>query len=177
MRKVSDTMGLDIVVSVLGHKVLENAPGWLARWLAPVEKVAGQVNIDLWRERPVAITFGSAVPMVEINFCIVNNSHVDLILDRLLIEFWASQPLFNAQVLDRFDLRKRTDNHRVYLRHYLGFYDGQELQRFGSNNPIADPVTLEVSAYFSSRTDSFKIHKQLKQTNVPITGSLRTVAS
>src|SRR5438034_574978 len=117
-----EAMAWDIIGSYLGKKAVDKMPMLVARRVAPPQKVRTQVEIDSWRECPVTITLGGAVPTLDLTFRIDNRSHVDLTLDRLLIEFWATQPILYEAVMHRYWIGKQGHREDIRFRKTLDPY-------------------------------------------------------
>src|SRR2546426_5204360 len=132
------------------EKVLTVLPRWLARRVLPPERIAEQVEIDLRRINPIGIHFRSMeFPCVEAWFRISNQSLVDLILDRLLVDLWVSQPTLQGAVLHRIEIPRRSTKDDIRFWHDLTTNQEDRIRKHADEKGVLQvPVALYVDAYF-----------------------------
>jgi hypothetical protein len=97
-------MFLEVVSSWMIEMGLSILPEKLGSRLYPTQKIADRIKIDL-RNNPVAINPGE-VPTISIWFRITNMSPLNIVLDRLLIDFWIGQPTLYGMILKRYEIPK-----------------------------------------------------------------------
>ncbi len=154
----------------LFDKVLAVLPRWLIRWFLPPERIAEQVEIDLRRINPIAIYFRSTeFPCVEAWFRISNQSQVNLVLDRLLVDLWVGQPTIQGAILHRTEIPRRTSKDDIRFWHDLTGAEEERIRRRADGQGILTvPVALYVDAYFESRVGLVHVRTTLEHRGVAI---------
>src|SRR5713101_571559 len=160
---------LEISLYVL-DKVLAVLPGWIIRRFLPPERIAGQVEIDLRRINPIAIYFTSVqFPFVELWFRISNQSQLNLVLDRLLVDLWVGQPTVQGAVLHRAALPRRTSKDDIRFWHDLtGIQEDRIRKQADEKGVLTVPVSIYVDAYFESRVGIVHVRAPLEHRGVAI---------
>jgi len=102
-----------------------------------------QIDVDLRSQSPVNIEFSTEIPQVSLWFNITNRSSVDLIFDRMLIEFWVGQPtIYSGSVLRRFSLPTGATEKDVYYPAHLAPPQQDQIKRRVSNKGIVEEVSI-----------------------------------
>lgn len=156
------------LVSFIVERAVDVLPRWLALWLAPPERIARQVEIDLRRVNPVNITLRAEVPNVSLWFRISNMSPVDLVLDRLLVEFWVGQPTLQGAVLDRLRVPRGKSLEDVHFWQDLGPHQQEQVRGRVKDGLLSVPVHLYLKAYFESKVGPVSVNRRLEHPNVPV---------
>lgn len=158
------------ILLYLSEKVLAMLPRWIARRLLPPRRIAEQVEIDLRRISPIAISFGSTeFPCVQVWFRISNLSPVSLLLDRLLVDLWVGQPTLRCAVLRRVEIPRRSTKDDIYLWHDLTNTQEERIRRHADEKGVLTvPVTIYVDAYFESRIGPVHVETTLEQRDLPL---------
>lgn len=154
----------------LFEKVLAVLPRWIARWLLPPTRIAEEVEIDLRRINPIAISFRSTeFPCVDVWFRISNLSPVSLLLDRLLVDLWVGQPTLRCAVLRRVEIPRRSSKDDIHLWHDLTTTQEERIRRRADEKGVLSvPVTLYVDAYFESRIGAVHVRTTLEHRDLPL---------
>jgi len=163
-------MLLGSIASYFIQKVLDMLPETLICLLVPAQKIASQVELDLRRTNPIDICFGTDIPRISIYFRISNMSPVNLILDRLLIEFWVGQPTFRRAILQRYDVPKRSSREDVYFSEQLTIPQQEQIKKHVDGKLVSEPITLYLRAYFESKVGFICVEKNLEHRDVPFKG-------
>lgn len=147
--------------------LLAKLPGWLIRRFYSPYKVAQLIDVDLRSNNPIIITFGTDIPSIDLYFQIYNRSPFDLVLDRLLIDFWVGQPTFRGAILRRYDVPKvgRVDN--VYFGHLLTLPQQEQIKRRREGQLLYVSAAITLTAYFESKIGVICIEKRIDRTDVP----------
>ncbi len=154
----------------LFEKVLDLLPRWMVRWLLPPQRIAEQVDIDLRRINPIAISFKSTeFPCVDAWFRISNQSQVNLILDRLLIDLWVNQPMLRGAVLRRAEIPRRSTKDDIHFWHHLMTTQEERVRKHVDEKGILTvPVAIYVDAYFESKVGLVHVRATLEQRGVVV---------
>jgi hypothetical protein len=158
---------VEAIVSFIVEKVLDILPRSIARCFISPLKIASKVEIDLRREHPIDINFGSEIPRLSLSFRISNLSPVDLVLDRLLIDLWFRQPTLRGAILERYGVRRNSSRDDVYFTDQLTVSQQEQIRRHVDGKLLSVPVTIHIKAYFDSRIGSVCVEKRLEHGDVP----------
>lgn len=152
------------------EKVLTILPRWLARLLLPPARIAEQIEIDLRRTNPIAIYFRSTeFPCVEAWFRISNQSQVNLVLDRLLVDLWVGQPTIKGAILCRMEIPRRTSKDDIRFWHDLTGAQEERIRRRADEKGILTvPVAVYVDAYFESKVGFVHVRTTLEHRGVTV---------
>jgi hypothetical protein len=161
---------LEVALYVL-DKVLAVLPPWIVRRFLPPERIAEQIEIDLRRINPIVIYFTSVqFPYVELWFRISNQSQLNLVLDRLLIDLWVGQPTVRGAVLHRVELQRRTSKDDISFWHDLtGIQEDRIRKQVDAKGVLTVPVSIYVDAYFESRVGFVHVRVPLEHRGVAVT--------
>lgn len=162
--------GMVEVALYVFEKVLTIFPRWLARILLPPARVAEQIEIDLRRTNPIAIAFRSTeFPCVEAWFRISNQSQVNLVLDRMLVDLWVNQPMLRGADLRRVEIPRRSTKDDIHFWHDLTATQEERVRRHvDEKGNLTVPVALYVDAYFESRVGTVHVRTTLEHRGVAI---------
>lgn len=83
-------------------------PGWLARRFVSLDSVARQVKLLPRSKTPLVFSLNEATPTVRAYFQVQNHSGVSLVLDRIVAEIWAGQPVAYGVMDHRVAIPKHT---------------------------------------------------------------------
>ncbi len=158
----------ETLLSFLLERVVDVLPRWISRWLAPPERIARQVEIDLRRINPVNIILRADVPNMGLWFRISNMSPVDLVLDRLLVELWVGQPTLRGAVLERLHVPRGKSVEDVYFWHDLGPNQQEQIRSRIKDGLLSVQVYVYLKAYFESRVGPVYVNRRLEHWNVPV---------
>ncbi len=152
------------------EKVLDLLPRWMVRRLLPPQRIAQQIEIDLRRINPIAISFKSTeFPCVDAWFRISNQSQVNLVLDRLLIDLWVNQPMLRGTVLRRAEIPRRTTKDDVHFWHDLTTTQEERVRKHVDEKGILTvPVAINLDAYFESKVGFVHVRATLEQRGVVV---------
>lgn len=159
-------MELEITAYIL-KRIFSKLPSWLIQYFYGSNKIAPSIDIELRNNMPIIFSFGAEIPSVDLYFQICNKSSFDLVLDRLLIDFWIGQPTFKGALLKRYDLPhgKRIEN--VYFGHLLTLPQQEQIKNRREGQLLSIPVTITLTGYFESKLGVVCVEKQINCTDVP----------
>jgi hypothetical protein len=150
-------MLLEAISSWVIEMGLSILPKMISRRLYPTQKIAEQIKIDL-RSNPIAISPGD-VPSVSLWFQISNMSPLNLVLDRLLIEFWVSQPTLYGKMLARYEIPKSSHRDDVYFRDSLSETQLRQIKLHINQDHVIPEIWISVDAYFESNVGMIFVRK------------------
>ena len=159
-------MIIESIVSYVIEKALVILPRQLTGYFVSPQKIANQVYIDLRGENPIDISFGSDVPRIDIYFKISNMSLANIVLDRLLIDLWISQPTLQGAILERYDVPKRSIKEGVHFIDQLTIPQQEQIKKRVDGKLLSVPVKVHVKAYFESKVGLICVEKRLERSEV-----------
>jgi len=161
-------MVIEGIAAIIFENVIDILPRWLARRFISSQKIARQVEIDLRSTNPIDISFGTEIPRLSLCSRVSNLSLFNLVLDRLLIDLWVGQPIFQGAILERFDIPKRKSRDDIYFRYELTLPQQEQIRKRIKDKVISVPITLNVKAYFESKIGFIPVDKRFEQRDVPV---------
>lgn len=155
---------------VVGHffrMLLAKLPGWLVRRFYNPCKTSQLIDIDLRSNNPIIISFGTDIPSVDLYFQIYNKSPFNLVLDRLLIDFWIGQPTFRGAILRRYDVPHGGHVNNIYFGHLLTLPQQEQIKNRIQGQLLTVPVSITIIGYFESKLGVLCVEKRIERTDVP----------
>lgn len=141
-------------------KLISIMPGLFLRLFYPPKTISSQVKVNLYGEKSINPLLTSSVPYVDIYFEITNLSNLNLLLDRMLIDFWVGQPLLIGVILKPIKIPLRSTRNQVSFRSFLSPNQVQQIEKFISEKPPAGEISLSVNAYFESKVGIIEIEER-----------------
>jgi hypothetical protein len=187
-------LGLPLIAAIIAAMIWDNIlrrlfkaawgwirsiPGWAKRLLGPVPVDDKELEIKLREQSPVVIRFSSELPSLSVWFNLSSKSQLDLVLDRMLVEVWFTQPtIFNGWVLTRPTLPRMGELiETVYYLTTLDASQQDQLRRRAKwdrdkNEFRLDEVTVYVKAWFWSERSGWFVSSRRTTvvTDVPVIG-------
>lgn len=158
------------IISCLSKIILAKLPGWFVRYFYPPKKIADSIDIDLRNNQPVVISFGTDIPSVDLYFQIFNKSPFDLVLDRLLIDFWIGQPTFRGAILRRYNLQHGDSIKNVHFGILLSLPQQEQIKEKRKGQLISESVSITVTGYFESKLGLVCVEKRFDCADIPCRG-------
>lgn len=143
-------------------KIANRIPGFLRRKLFPIAKVQEQIKIELRGDAPITPWLRDN-PYIDMYFEITNLSHLTITLDRLLIEVWYGQPLFNNWTLKRYEIPARQTQKDIHYRHYLTEAQKERVQAFQDGTIQYGTITVHLTAYFESKIGMIDVTRRIER--------------
>jgi hypothetical protein len=151
-----------ILLEFLGGRLVDWLPGWLVRWFVPIASVQRDVKLLPRSKSPLNFSLNEATPTVRAYFQIVNHSGVDLILDRIVAEIWAGQPVAYGVMGHRMPIAKHATTEDIpafqsplTAEAISGIKRIREQQQ--ANPGSTGNSTMIGTGYFDSKVGSFKV--------------------
>jgi hypothetical protein len=154
------------IILWLLDKLLSITPDLLIRLFYRPKRIAAQVKVHLRGEKPINPSLYSSVPYIDICLEITNLSNFDLVLDRMLIDFWAGQPVLFGAILKPTKIAPRSTGQQVFFRSYLSSKQIQQIEPFISETPPAGSVTLFIDAYFESKAGRVEVKDRFERRRI-----------
>ncbi len=130
-----------------------------------------QIDVDLRPQSPVNIEFSTEIPQISLWFNITNRSGLDLIFDRMLIEFWVGQPtIYSGSILRRFSLPAGGTEKDVYFPAHLAPPQQEQIRRRANDKGLVDEVSINLTAYFQSERGWFEVRRHINYRDVLVKG-------
>lgn len=137
---------------------LVSIPGWLKQRFGPVPVDDNEIDIRLREKNPVVIRFSTELPDLSVWFNLSSKSQLDLVLDRMLIEVWITQPtVVNGWILTRPTIPRMGELiEQVYYVTLLDETQQDQVRHRGKwndqqNDFRVDEVTVNVKAWLWSK--------------------------
>jgi len=102
-----------ILLEFLGGRLVDWLPSWLVRRFVPLASVQRQVKVLPRSRSPLNFSLNEATPTVRAYFQVENHSGVDLVLDRIITDIWAGQPVAYGVIAYRTAIPKHTTTDHI----------------------------------------------------------------
>ncbi|MGB8507325.1 MAG: hypothetical protein WCD76_02880 [Pyrinomonadaceae bacterium] len=151
------------IISYFAGKVADKIPSFILSRLLPPKKVAEQVKVNLRGNNAICLELNSENPQIDIWFEIINLSNLKLNLNRLLIEVWFSQRVFEGSILKRYDVPPRgivSD-----IRYWQSLTIAQK-SRIESSQSQGGQIYISLTAYFESKVGIVEVNNTIERSSV-----------
>jgi hypothetical protein len=145
-----------LIAEVAVEWALNHLPGMLVRRMYPPQKIEQEISIDFRAKNPinasnVMIPDNGPFPcaMLDLWLTVRNESAIDVVLDRLLFEFWIGQPLVIGAMLRR-DTIKRHRSLDVCHRTILGEAEISRIKSYREDSSRFESMSLNAEAFGDS---------------------------
>lgn len=150
---------MESVLSSVAWRFLSWLPGLLLRRFFSKDWLASHIAIDIRpRHNPVEISQPDS-PCVRIYLQVRNNTHFEVVIDRLVLKFVYGGELANVIHLKR-EIFKPNEDREVFLKGQIDESRIKSLSFHHNNNP--DHCGLEILAECDSKISKFTIEKYLE---------------
>jgi hypothetical protein len=102
-----------ILLDWIGGRLLDWLPRWIVRRFVKLEAIARQVKLGLLSTGAVTFGLTEAAPVVRVWFQVENHSGLDVVLDRIVLEVWAGQPIAYGVMARRTTIARHTTAREV----------------------------------------------------------------
>lgn len=157
-------MPVELLHGFFVERVYEFLPRWIARRIVPTDVLAQEVQIALRPNIPIEVQFGTSVPYLGVCLRITNSSLAGVKLDRLVYEVWFGQPTVNGQHVEPRNIARRSFED-ILLRDNVNGDQRQQI-RSQANGQVIELVTINVMAYFESRSGPFEVRERIEHRDV-----------
>lgn len=151
------------IASFIIGKVADILPTFLLRLIFPVSKVARQVTIDLQGEDPISPMLNADIPRIDLRLKITNLSHLNLVLDRLLIDLWFGQPTLRGALLNRYRLAAASFIDNIHFVTDLTAAQKTQIDAYISSPSSSGTINLHVTAYFESKVGMLEVQQTFER--------------
>jgi len=147
-----------ILLEFLGGRLVDWLPGWLVRRFVPLASIQRQVKLLPRSKSPLNFSLNEATPSVRAYFQIENHSGVDLVLDRIVTDIWAGQPVAYGVMAYRTAIPKHTTTD-----HIPGFVTAltpaaiDAVQHERQQPPGQQKYTMNGTGFFDCKVGSFEV--------------------
>jgi hypothetical protein len=147
----------EILLSLVGERLLGVLPGWIRRRLYPDARLPREVTLKLRGEKPVQVNVSSKPAELWVYFEVENHSPIDIMLDRIVLFLWTSSggSLADGVMANRHAVARHTTSDLMAWRTIITA-DAAEAVRQGMGQPGAR-LTADVTAYFTSPFGWFSV--------------------
>jgi len=152
--------------SAIIGEVFDILPVFLLRLFFPVSKVARRVKIDLRSENPIYPRLDAEVPRISLWFTIANLSHLNLVLDRLLLELWFGQPTLRGAILKRYPLAASSVVSGIYYTTGLTIAQKRQIEAYLSSPSSYGAINLHVTGYLDSKLGVLEVEQTFERRNL-----------
>ncbi len=151
------------IIAYLAGKVADKVPSFILSRLLPPHKVADQIKVNLRGHNAICPNLNSANPQIGLWFEITNLSNLKLVLDRLLIEVWFSQPTFDGSILRRWEIPPRGIVTDIHYQQSLTIAQKEQIESCKSNH---GRIIISLTAYFESKVGRIEVKKTIERDSV-----------
>jgi hypothetical protein len=151
---------------IMRRRLVDKLPSFILRAALKPERVASQIHIGLCGESPIALSLNTDVPHIDLYFEITNLSPIDLVLDRLLIEFWFGQPTFTSAILRRYLIPSGEITKNIYFRHALSSPQRNQIENFQKPDQNHGSIHIHLTAYFESALGRVEVSHNIERRNL-----------
>jgi len=132
-------------------------PSVLLTWLYPPSKVERKVTIDFRPSDPIRVATTAALDStrpqniwLELYLRIQNDSHIDVTLDRVVVEFCVGQPLVLGAVLHRNKIKPHKSQD-VFFKTPLTWAQQLQITDYREDANRCEQMQLTADAYLDSK--------------------------
>jgi hypothetical protein len=167
-REVRDAKSGDESQSVLyapavPRQMRVRLPAFLLRAFLKPDSVRSRVRIGLREESPIHLWLGAQLPHIDLYFQVTNLSSLDLVLDRLLVDVWFSQPTFTGALLRRQFVPAGEITKGIHFRQFLADNQKRHIEEFNSRpQGTAGSINIYLTAYFESNVGRLIVDRSIE---------------
>lgn len=146
-----------ILIDWLGGRLLDWFPSWLVRRFVRLDSIARQVRLLPRSKTPLTFGLNEQTPAVRVWFQVENHSSIDLMLDRVVLDVWAGQPVAYGLMAHRTRIPKHSTMSQIPP--FNGALTAPAIEqvkrhREESTNPTC---SINASGYFDSKLGPFAV--------------------
>lgn len=149
----------EALLKIFGSKMISFIPAFLLKKIYSEDALRDEILITFPNSGD-RVAFRGNVPEVLVRLNFLNQSNLDIELDRVKVEIWFNQPVARFEQIVREGIKLKGSGH-VYLNSPLNVYQVGSILQTQANQHAIDTVDLNIKAYFDS-----KIGKILKEERI-----------
>jgi hypothetical protein len=138
----------DVLLSLVGERLLSVLPGWLRRRLYPDARLAQDVTLKLRGEKPIQVNVSSKPSEVWAYFEVENHSPIDIVLDRITLFLWIEGGLADGVMANRHPVARHSTSDLIAWRSIITTEAADMVRRLMTQQGAR--LTADVTAYFTS---------------------------
>ncbi len=154
------------IVSYIFGKIVDWLPAFIQSRLFPPKRITSQIEIRLMGENPIQANLGAEDPHIDLYFEVTNLSHLSLVLDRLLIDFWFGQPTFRGAVLKRYHLPAMKTVQNISYRHSLTPDQQKTIKQYCDNPSGRGQIHIYLTAYLESKAEIIEVQRTIERSKM-----------
>jgi len=141
---------------------LDWLPGWLVRRFVPLTSVVRQVRLLPRSKAPLNFSLNETTPTVRAWFQVENHSGIELMLDRIVSDIWAGQPVAYGLMGYRTRIPKHTTATQIppfqVALTPAAIEQVQRQRQLQQATPGIQPsYTMNATAFFDSKLGAFEV--------------------
>jgi hypothetical protein len=156
---------MEIIYYIFG-KIVDYIPAYIQSRMFPPKKIARQIEIRLRGENSISPNLGASVPYIDLYFEIINHSYLNLVLDRLIIDFWFGQPTFQGAILKRYVVPASNTVKDIFYRQNLSIAQQKQIEQFSDSTTTSGQIHIYLSAYFESKASVIEVQSTIERNKV-----------
>jgi hypothetical protein len=125
------------------------------------------IAVRLRAEHPLVVDLDSVVPSVSIWLEINSHSDVDAVLDRIVVDFWAGQPVLTGVMAHRHRVARHSTVENVYFCGQLTPGAVERIRQEMAKTAPRGRYTVYATAYFDSSEGAFEVQPQRLEREIP----------
>jgi hypothetical protein len=155
-----------ILLDWIGGRLLDWLPRWIVRRFVKLEAIARQVKLGLLSTGAVTFGLTEAAPVVRVWFQVENHSGLDVVLDRIVLEVWAGQPIAYGVMARRTTIARHTTAREVGP--FVAALTVPAIERVTQEQQQAgSSYNVNATAYFDTKLGAFTVQLGGREGTVP----------
>jgi hypothetical protein len=156
---------MEIVKHILG-KLVDRLPAFIQSRLFPAKRIASQIEIRLMDENSINANLSADAPSLDLYFEITNISYLNLVLDRLLTDFWFGQPTLQGTVLKRYELPSMKTVRNISYKHRLTPTQQRIIEQYCDNPSGREQIYIYLTAYLQSKANMIEVQQTITRSKI-----------
>jgi hypothetical protein len=151
------------IASYLIGKLADFLPGFIISRLFPPRKIVPQIELRLQGEKPITLANSSRL---DFYLEIINQSNLELVLDRMLVDCWFGQPTLVGTMSRRHLIPARNTTKNIRYTHDLTSAQKNQIDIFSNDQSTSVPIQLHLTAYFESKSGLVEVNRTLERSKI-----------
>lgn len=152
----------EALLKIFGSKLISFIPAILLRKIYSEDALKNEISVS-FPNTGDRVAFSGTVPEAVVRLDFLNQSNLDIELDRVKIEIWFNQPVCKFEQIVKEPIKQRRSGH-VYLTSPLNVYQVGSILQTQANSHATNTVDLNIKAYFDSKIG--KVVKEVRIENI-----------
>jgi hypothetical protein len=139
----------------------------VAEGIAAASPLKPPVEVRLRGENPIVVDLNSTVPNVSIWFEVISHHAVDAMLDKIVLQLWAGQPVLSGTMDHRYPIPRHSTVGTIYFSGELTPGAVERIRQEMAKQGPRGRYTVHGTAYFSSDSGHFEVQLLRQEREIP----------